>query len=272
MQRARRYISAKGEEMRYLLSALLLLSWVGNLEAAVQTRVVEYKHGNQVLEGFLAYDDAVQGKRPGVLVVHEWWGLNDYIKKRAEQLAGLGYVAFAADIYGKGNRGTTAQEAGALAKTYLSNRPLLRERAGAGLQVLEKADLTQPGKIAAIGYCFGGTTVLELGMSAAPLAGIVTFHGGLSFPNPGDFKNIKGKVLVLTGAEDPFVPPDQVLAFWQGMRDAGVDWQLNLYGGTVHSFTNPASGNDKSKGIAYSAEADRRSWEEMKLFFGEIFK
>ncbi len=258
--------------MRYLLSSLLLLFWVADSGAAVQTRVVEYRQGDQVLEGFLAYDDAVQGKRPAVLIVHEWWGLNDYIRKRAEQIAGLGYVAFAADIYGKGKRAKTAEEAGALAKTFLSDRALLRERARAGLQILERNDLAHPGKLAAIGYCFGGTTVLELGMSGAPLAGIVTFHGGLDFPNPGDFKNIKGKVLVLTGGEDPFVTPEKVLAFWQGMRNAGVDWQINVYGGAVHSFTNPASGNDKSKGIAYNPEADRRSWEEMKLFFGEIFK
>ncbi len=159
-----------------------------------------------------------------------------------------------------------------MAGPYLSNRPLLRERAKAALQILEKNELTQPGRIAAVGYCFGGTTVLELGMSGAPLAAIVTFHGSLNFPNPGDFKNIKAKVLVLTGAEDPFVPPDKVVAFWQGMRNAGVDWQLNVYGGTVHSFTNPASGNDKSKGIAYNAEADRRSWKAMEGLFGEIFK
>jgi dienelactone hydrolase len=257
--------------MRYAVSVLLLLFWAAPAHAGLQTKSVEYTHAGQVLEGFLAYDDAVQGRRPAVLVVHEWWGLNDYIKKRTEQLAGLGYIAFAADMYGKGKRAKTAQEAGSLANPYLSDRRLLRERAGAGLQILENHDLTQKGKIAAIGYCFGGTTVLELGMSGAPVAGIVSFHGSLNFPNPEDFKNIKGKVLVLTGAEDPFVPPDKGAAFWQGMRTAGADWQMNLYSGAVHSFTNPESGNDKSKGVAYNRQADRRSWEEMKLFFGEIF-
>ncbi len=258
--------------MKYVLSALLLFLWVAEAPAAVQTKVVEYKQGDQVLEGFLAYDDATQAKRPGVLIVHEWWGLNDYIKNRAKQFAELGYVAFAADIYGKGKRANTAQEAGALANTYLSNRPLLRDRARAALQILEKNELAQPGKVAAVGYCFGGTTVLELGMSGAPLSAIVTFHGSLNFPNMGDFKNIKAKVLILTGAEDPFVPPDKVVAFWQAMRSAGVDWQLDVYGGAVHSFTNPASGNDKSKGVAYNKEVDLRSWGAMELLFAEIFQ
>lgn len=239
--------------------------------AEVKTQVVEYKHGNTVLEGYLAYDDAVQGKRPGVLVVHEWTGLGDYVKRRAEQLAKLGYVAFAIDMYGKGIRPTNPKDAAAQATIYRSNRSLMRDRAKAGLAVLQQNSLTDPGRIAAIGYCFGGGTVLELARSGAPVAGVVSFHGNLDTPNSADAQNIKGKVLILHGASDPNVPPTQVAAFEKEMTDAGVDWQMVSYGGVVHSFTNPDAGNDKSKGVAYDAAADQRSFAAMQQFFAEIF-
>jgi len=148
----------------------------------------------------------------------------------------------------------------------------MRARANAGLEVLKKHPLTDVNRIAAIGYCFGGTVVLEMARSGAELAGVVSFHGGLSTPNPSDAKNIKGKVLVLHGADDPAVPPDQVIAFQDELRKAGVDWQMVSYGGAVHSFTNPEAGNDPSRGAAYNEKADKRSWEAMKTFFGEIFK
>jgi len=241
-------------------------------QAAIRTEKVEYRHGGVVFEGYLAYDDAVQGKRPGVLVVHEWYGLNDYAKGRARQLAELGYVALAADMYGGGKVATTADEAGALAGALRKDRPLLRTRAAAALDALGKSPLVDPARLAAIGYCFGGGTVLELARSGAELQGVVSFHGNLDTPDPADARNIKCKVLVCHGANDPLVTPEQVLAFQKEMRDAGVDWQMNLYGGAVHSFTNPASGSDPSKGVAYNAEADRRSWEAMKSFFGEILK
>jgi dienelactone hydrolase len=184
----------------------------------------------------------------------------------------MGYVAFAADIYGKGKRAKDAAEAGKLAGVYWSDRKLLRARANAGLDILMKHQFTDPKRVAAIGYCFGGSTVLELARSGADIAGVVSFHGGLDTPDPNDAKNIKAKVLVLTGADDPNVPPSQVLAFAEEMRKARVDWQLVMYGGAVHSFTNPASGNDPSKGVAYNEKADRRSWQAMKDFFAEIFK
>lgn len=239
--------------------------------AALRTQVVEYKQGNTVLEGYLAYDDAVQGKRPGVLVVHERNGLGSYVKGRAEQLAKLGYVAFAIDMYGKGIRPTNPQDAAAQTKIYRADRQLMRSRATAGLAVLQKHPLTDPNRIAAIGYCFGGGTVLELARSGAPIAGVVSFHGNLDTPNPADARNIKAKVLVLHGAIDPYVPKEQIAAFAQEMSDAKVDWQLVAYGGAVHSFTNPESGNDPSKGAAYNAEADRRSLNDMQQFFTEIF-
>lgn len=260
--------------MKYFLSLLVILVSLSsvNVQAALRTEVVEYKHGDVVLEGYLAYDDAVKGKRSGVIVVHEWWGLNPYARMRTEQLAKLGYIAFAIDMYGKGVRAKDSKEAASLAGLYRADRPLMRARANAGLEVLKKHPLTDVNRIAAIGYCFGGTVVLEMARSGAELAGVVSFHGGLSTPNPSDAKNIKGKVLVLHGADDPAVPTDQVIAFQDEMRKAGVDWQMVSYGGAVHSFTNPEAGNDPSRGAAYNEKADNRSWEAMKTFFGEIFK
>ncbi len=253
--------------------ALLLLFLFGQTvaQAAIHTETVEYKDGTAVLEGYLAYDDALQGKRPGILVVHDWTGLRDYTKKRTEQLAGLGYVAFAADIYGKGIRPTDPKESGAQAGIYKKDRALMRERVNAGLKILQSQPLSDTSKIAAIGYCFGGTAVLELARSGADVRGIITFHGGLDTPTPADAKNIKGKVLVLHGADDPFAPAAQVAALEDEMRAAGVDYQVHLYGGAVHAFTVPEAGNDPSKGAAYNASADKRSWEAMKQFFAEIF-
>ncbi|HUA37733.1 MAG TPA: dienelactone hydrolase family protein [Candidatus Sulfopaludibacter sp.] len=259
--------------MKYLISVLLVLFCAMTVRAAIQTRPVEYKQGDTTLEGFVAWDDAITGPRPGVLVVHQWMGLTDYEKHRAEMLAQLGYVAFCADIYGKGVRPQTAQEAGALAGRYRNgDRQLLRARVNAGLDALRQQPLVDPKRLAAIGYCFGGTTVLELARSGAALNGVVSFHGGLDAPHPDDGKNIKCKVLVLHGADDPFSPPPAIAAFENEMRQGGVDWQINFYGGAVHAFTQPLAGNDNSKGAAYNEKADKRSWEEMKRFFAEIFK
>lgn len=258
--------------MRYLLALLMTLVWAVNAQAELRTKVVEYRHGDTVLEGYLAYDDAIQGKRPGVLVAHAWKGLGSYEKGRTEQLARLGYVAFALDTYGKGVRAKDRKEAGALARIYRGDRELMRARAKSGLEVLARHDLTDRNRIAAIGYCFGGTTVLELARSGADIAAVVSFHGGLSTPNPADARNIKGKVLALHGADDPNVPADEVAAFQEEMRAAGVDWQMVSYGGAVHAFTDPAAGSDNSKGAAYNEKVDRRSWEAMKQFFAEIFK
>jgi dienelactone hydrolase len=241
-------------------------------DAAVQTKLVEYKQGDTVLEGYLAWDDAAKHPSPGVLVVHDWMGMGDYAQLRARKIAELGYVAFAADIYGKGVRPKNRQEAAAQAGMYKGDRQLLRARALAGLDVLRGNPLCDPKRLAAIGYCFGGTTVLEIARSGADITGVVSFHGGLDNPSPRDAKNIQCKVLVLHGGDDPAVPRKDLLAFQDEMREAGVDWQLVVYGGAVHSFTNPGAGNDKSKGNAYDARADRRSWESMKDFFGEIFK
>ncbi len=205
-----------------------------------------------------------------MVVVHEWMGLNDYARRRAREVAALGYVALAADIYGKGIRAANAEEAAKLAGKYRSDPPLLRSRARAAFDALARNPRVDSGKIFAMGYCFGGGTVLELARSGAPLAGVISFHGALATKNPADAKNIKCPVLALHGAADPFVPPSDVAAFQKEMADARVDWQMDLYGGAVHAFTNPDSGNDPTKGAAYDAKADARSWDAMRIFLAEV--
>jgi dienelactone hydrolase len=240
--------------------------------ADLHTQTVSYRQGGEELRGYLAYDRTIAGTRSAVLVVHEWWGLNDYVKRRVNQLAELGYIAFAADIYGNGFVTKDPQVAGKYAGRFRDDRRLLRDRAIAGLQMLTGQPMADKKRVAAIGYCFGGTTVLELARSGAEVLGVVSFHGGLDTPNTTDAKNIKAKVLALHGADDTFVPPPQVSAFQEEMRKANVDWQMVFYGGAVHSFTNPDSGSDPSRGMAYNEKADKRSWEHMKVFFAELFK
>ncbi|MGD0231617.1 MAG: dienelactone hydrolase family protein [Syntrophorhabdales bacterium] len=254
-----------------LICAVLLV--VGNpaARAAIRTETVRYSQDSTVLEGYLAYDDAFQARRPGVLVIHEWMGITPYERGRVEQLASLGYVAFAADIYGKGVRPATREEAARVSAIYRSNRQLLRARALAGLAVVRNFRYSDPSRLVAIGYCFGGTSVLELARANADVAGVVSFHGGLDAPTPGETRSIRPRVLVLTGADDPIVPPAARFAFEGEMRKAGADWQMIVYGGAVHSFTNPASGSDPSKGVAYNEKADRRSFAAMRQFFGELF-
>jgi dienelactone hydrolase len=256
--------------MKNLLSAILVLACVMKTQGAIHTETVEYKQGDATLEGFLAYDDSISGKRPGVLVVHQWLGLTDYEKRRATMLAQLGYVAFCADIYGKGVRPKDVSEAGAQAGKYKGDRALLRARVNAGLDVLKKNELVDTTRVAAIGYCFGGTTVIELARSGADLNGVVSFHGGLDSPTPADGKNIKCKVLALAGADDPFQKPEDLTAFESEMRDNKVDWQIVFYGGAVHAFTQPDPGFVNA-GAKYNEKADKRSWEAMKQFFAEIF-
>lgn len=250
----------------------ILLVFSNLVTAKIVTKDVEYRDGNTVLQGFLAYDDSSTGKRPGVLIVHEYFGLGDYEKKRAQQLAGLGYTALCADIYGKGVRAKNDQEAAKLAGMYRADRQLMRRRAAAGLNELKKQDTVDGTKTAAIGYCFGGTVVLELARSGADIAGVASFHGNYDTPNLQDAKNIKARLLVLHGANDPTTSNDVLLGFMKEMRDAKVDWQMNIYGSAVHRFTNPAAGDDSASGYAYNAEADRRSWDALQLFFNGIFK
>jgi dienelactone hydrolase len=257
--------------MSILLAALLVLGTATAGYGKIVTQAVSYKQDNTDLEGFLAYDNAVKGKRPGVLVVHEWWGLNDFAKKTAERLAKMGYVAFAVDMYGKGRVTKDPEQARIWATEVRGNTPLMRARGQAGLKVLAQNKLVDPQRLAAIGFCFGGTSVLELAYSGADVRGVVSFHGGLTAPKPEDLKNIKASLLVLHGADDTHVTPADIAAFEEGMRQAKADWQMVLFGGTVHSFTNPEATGLNIPGVAYNARSAARSFKYMELFFHEIF-
>ncbi|MCL5123732.1 MAG: dienelactone hydrolase family protein [Deltaproteobacteria bacterium] len=255
-------------------NAAILLSMMltpATVLAGIDSRTIEYRGAGAVLEGYLAYPKAIRQKRPGVLIVPDWMGVAEPYKVIANKLADMGYVAFVADIYGKGVRPSNSQEAAEQASKYKSDRNLLRQRVLAGFEELKKNTDVDQDRMAAIGYCFGGTTVIELARAGTPVAGVVSFHGGLDSPSPADGKNIKGKVLILHGADDPLVPPKDVAAFQEEMRKGRVDWQMIYYGAAVHSFTQKNAGNDKSKGVAYNENADGRSWEAMKQFFKEIF-
>ena len=258
-------------KLSFLWGAVMLMSVVPGVKAKVVTRNVDYRDGATTLQGYVAYDDAFKGKRPGVLIGHQWMGLSDYEKRRARMLAQLGYVAFALDIYGKGVRPKNREEAAAQAGKYRADRPLLRQRARAAVLELRRNPLVDTNRLAIIGYCFGGGTALELARSGANLKGFVSFHGNLDTPDPSLAKNIKGKILVLHGAIDPNVKPEAVIAFRDEMEAAKVDYQFIAYSGAVHAFTQREAGNDISKGAAYNAKADRRSWQAMKDFFAEIF-
>ncbi len=239
--------------------------------AAVQTSFIEYEHDGQVLMGFLAYDDAVEGKRPGVLIVHEWKGFGDYVQMRARQLAEEGYVAFAVDMYGKGIYAKDHQEAARLSGMFRQDRDLMRSRAAAGLKELQKVERVDTERVAAIGYCFGGTTVLELARAGKDLDAVVSFHGGLGTPVPAREGEIQSRVLVFHGAADPHTSAEDLQAFKQEMEQSGADWWMVTFGGAAHSFTVPSAGDDPSTGKAYDEKADKRSWRIMTDFFRNIF-
>ncbi|MCG3129007.1 MAG: hypothetical protein CHACPFDD_03903 [Phycisphaerae bacterium] len=238
--------------------------------AKIVTEAVPYSHGDVQLEGFIAYDDALSGRRPGVLIVHEWWGCNDFAKERARRLAELGYVAMALDMYGKGVITSDPAKAGELAGQFKNDAKLWTERARAGFDQLARHSRVDPQRIAAIGFCFGGSTVLRLAYSGTPLAGAVSFHGGLFPPEPDATGKIKARILILHGAADTLVPDAQVAATQDGLRASGADWQIISYGGAKHSFTNPASTGLKMDGVGYDERTDKRSWQHMRAFFDEI--
>jgi len=258
--------------MRHLLTVFVAISVMNHATAEVKTETVEYSDGDVTLEGFVAYDpQKIDLLAPGVLVVHQWMGLTDYEKSRCKQLAQLGYVAFALDIYGKGVRPSGPGEAGKLAGQYKRDRDLYRRRLNLGLDQLRSQQSVNQEKLAAIGYCFGGTGVIELARSGARVDGVVSFHGGLDSPQPSDGKNIKAKLLICHGADDPFVSAGDIEAFKEEVNAADVDWQMNIYSNAVHSFTQPSAGTDNSRGAAYNRKADERSWKAMQVFFNELF-
>jgi dienelactone hydrolase len=255
------------------LSLFVMATLLGTgAEAKVVGKTIAYEDAGVHLDGYLAYDDAVAGRRPGVLVVHEWWGLNEYARGRADQLAALGYVAFAVDMYGKGKVTKHPEEASEWAKEVSSNIRVWQQRALAGLKVLKKEPRTDPGRIAAVGYCFGGSTVQQLAYSGADIKGVVSFHGSLVLPPAEQASKVKAKILICHGAADPFNPPEVVAAYMAAMDKAALDWQLNVYGGAKHGFTNPNADKAGMAALGYSKSADQRSWAAMQLFFKEIFE
>lgn len=257
---------------RHWIAALFVSLFAMPAFAEIKTQRIQYRDGETVLEGFVAFDTAKsETKRPGILVVHQWTGQTEYEQRRCRELAELGYVAFALDIYGKGVRPASSNEAGKQAGRYKNDRELYRRRLNAGLDQLRSLPQCDSDRVAAIGYCFGGTGVLELVRSGADIRGVVSFHGGLDSPNPEDGNNISAKVLICHGEQDPFVPAPDIAAMKKEFNDADVDWQMILYSDAVHSFTQPMAGDDPSKGAAYNAAADRRSWTAMKSFFDELF-
>ncbi len=246
------------------------------LSAKIVTKPISYEHNGARLEGYLAYDDSKtpNAKLPGVLVIPEWWGLNDYVKGRARQLAELGYVAFVADMYGAGIVTTDPKKAGELASQFYG-KPLFAERSRAGLDQLLAQSSVDPSRVAAIGYCFGGAASQALAYSGAPLAGIVSFHGSLlAAPTDAAAKN-KAKFLILHGAVDPFISKAELDAFLESMNTGKFDYQFIAYADAVHAFTNPgadAIAANGLNGVGYNDAADRRSWQHMKTFFAEIFQ
>lgn len=232
---------------------------------------ITYRDGDTTLEGYLAVPPFTAEQRPGILIVHDWMGVHPGMKRIADEVANLGYVAFAADIYGQGVRPQNMDQAGTEATKYKSDRALFRRRVQAGLAELARQPRVLPGELAAMGYCFGGTGVLELARSGADIRGVVSFHGGLDTPTPQDAANIKCKVLILHGADDPLVPEKDVLAFQKEMRDAKVDWQMTMYGNAVHAFTNRDLPLQPGAPFGYNEKADKRSWLAMQNFYAEIF-
>lgn len=251
---------------------LFLCGTAANSQAALKKMNVTYKQGNTDLEGYLVYDETSRAVRPAVIIIHDWMGEGEYTHMRAEQLAEMGYVAFAADIYGKGTRAKDPKQAGELAGKYKADRKLFRARAKAAYDFLMTKSFVNHDKIAAIGYCFGGTGVLEMARSGLPLAGVVSFHGGLDNPTPADAAQIKTRVLVAHGAIDPFVKAADVAQFQKEMNDAKVNYEFIAYSGAVHAFTEKHAGTDISKGAAYNEQADHRSFARMKSFLEEVFE
>jgi dienelactone hydrolase len=234
----------------------------------MHTETIEYAAGETELEGYLAVADPGAGRRPGVVVAHAWRGRDAFADSRAQRLAELGYVGFAADVYGRGLFGTTDERARSLMEPLVADRRLLRQRIGAAVRTLAAHQTVDPRRIAAIGFCFGGLTVLELARGGAEVRGVVSFHGLLA-PGPVAARHIGCKVLALHGHDDPLVPPGHVAAFASEMTAAGADWQMVVYGGAMHAFTNPAA-NEPARGLRYDASADRRSWRAMETFLEEI--
>jgi dienelactone hydrolase len=236
----------------------------------IRTRRVEYRHDDITLEGFLAWDDAIGTPRPAVAISHTWAGRSPFEEEKAVALAGQGYVGFAIDMYGKGVLGSTVEENTALMTPLMEDRALLQARIGKAVEVLSQQAEVDPARVAAMGYCFGGLCVLDLARSGSDVAGVVSFHGLFGAPGNTAGNSITARVLCLHGYDDPMAPPEAMLALATELSEAGADWQVHAYGGTVHAFTNPGA-NNPEMGTVYNAAADRRSSAALQDFLQEVF-
>jgi dienelactone hydrolase len=261
-------IKAKLLAFYVALSGLLAMS---GAVADVRTATIDYQHEGVKLQGFLAWDDATQAPRPGVLVVHEWWGLNDYARSRAVELAKQGYAAFALDMYGQGKVTTHPDQASTWMKQVQQNVEQWVERANAGLQVFSKHPAVDANRLAAIGYCFGGATVMHMAYAGLDLAAVASFHGSLPVAD-AQASDIRARILVAHGNADPFVPAEKVESFKQALDGAGADWTLMVFGGVKHSFTNPSAGDYAMEALAYDENADRQSWQMLLWLLEDAFR
>jgi len=257
--------------MRFAIASVILFACTQAALAEVQTQAIEYMDEDVPLTGHLYWDDAVEGQRPGILVIHEWWGLNDYAKKRARMLAELGYVAFAADMYGNDQVTDQPDQARDWMQEVTADVELWVQRAELGLAQLTASELVEPTKTAAIGYCFGGGTVMHMAYANADVRGVASFHGSL----PAAPEEVKGKIgpeiLVLHGQADSFVAPEVVSNFQNKLEEAGANWEMDIYGGARHGFTNPDASDYGIENLQYDPQADARSWARMQAFFDELF-
>ena len=258
----------------FLYCALTVVFLSPTLKASITTKEVTYSEGSTQMKGFLAWDDSISGKRPGILVVHEWWGLNDYARSRAKQLAELGYTALAVDMYGDGKAAEHPKEAGEFAASVMKDPQVALARFRAAMDVLKSQPTVDPEKIAAIGYCMGGAIVLNAARQGIDLDAVASFHGSLGglLPIKGP---IKAKILVCHGAADSFIPPEKVAAFKEEMKAAGADFKFVSYPGAKHGFSNPAAdeaAKDFKLDIAYNAEADTESWKELQTLLQAVFQ
>lgn len=261
--------------MKNLLLLVALLCCGSLAQAAVQGKEVTYTADGLTLKGYIAYDDAIKGKRPGVLVVHEWWGNDEYARKRARMLADLGYTALALDMYGDGKQAHHPDEAAKFSGELAKNLPLAKTRFESAMKLLRQQKNVDAENIAALGYCFGGSVALQMARLGEDLKGVVSFHGGLATETPAQPGKVRARVISFTGTEDPMIPAEQVTAFRQEMEKAGVNYKAVTFAGVKHSFTNPAAdeyGRKFNLPLAYDAAADKASWEETKGFLADVFK
>jgi dienelactone hydrolase len=259
---------------RLLFSVLTVFIGLSAAQAAIKGEPVEYKSNGTVHKGYLVYDDTITAKRPGVLVIHEWWGHDQHARNSARKLAEAGYVALALDMYGDGKQAHHPDDAGKFAGEVRKNPALMKSRFEAGMKLLQKQSHVDAKRLAAIGYCFGGGIVLEMARAGEDLLGVASFHGSLGTEHPSKPGKVKARVLVMNGAEDPYVPAEQIAAFKKEMESAKVNYKFVTYPGAKHAFTNPEADEKAAKfnmPLAYNAKADQESWAELQLFLKSVF-